>query len=300
MEGLLFNKLKKVYIRKKLKFLLKKYNLSKDLFELFIKKLKGLELHFDSVKTLFVGSSHLQMAINTNLFEKYSAYSLSIGSQDLYYSYKLYEKYASKLPKLKNIIVSFSVFSSGYELEKSVNKNMVYCYNYIFDIPPKSLSDKILKSKKDMYFIENNIKFEDIDKNYTGYDKSISTFNKDIAIRDVKGHIKNALRENNQTDYINKFKELAENFGHNFYVVITPHSLVYREKLELYKQDYNAQDKDLFLPLKQTGVEIWNYFEDKNFDDDDFMDWEHILPNAAKVFTHKIMGKLQNKKLGVN
>ena len=65
-----------------------------------------------SFDTLILGSSHIYQYVTQE-----SELNCALASQDLYSSYKLYEKLNSN--SLKNIIISFSVFTPGYCLIKT-------------------------------------------------------------------------------------------------------------------------------------------------------------------------------------
>lgn len=277
-----------------IRYLKKKYNLTKNEYNLYKLKQQGLEQNKDYITTLFVGSSHGELGINTNLIPHLGAYNLCIGSQDLYYSYELYKKYA-KLPNLKNICVTFSVFSSGYELQKTINKRLAYYYKKVFDIDFK-YSPEYGSLEKELNILDKNSKYF-LPKGYSGYQETVSTFDFNIAIRDVKSHLKNAFRQNGQENYIKKFQELADKHGHNLSVIITPHSPTYRLYSEKCAKelgfDYNKIFEKLYKFDKE--IKILNYFDNESFTDDDFFDWEHLLPSGALKFTNIIFKDIINK-----
>ena len=81
-----------------------------------------------NIKTLVLGSSHGGYDFNP-LFLK-NSFNMSLPSQDLYYSYHLYKKNNTK--KIKNIILFYSVFSPGFSLIKTSEKQRALLYKLIF------------------------------------------------------------------------------------------------------------------------------------------------------------------------
>ena len=277
----------------KIKNIRKKFNLSPEELNWYELKKQGLEKNKDKIETLFLGSSHGDIGINTNAIPDCKGYNLCFGSQDLYYSYELYKKYADFLPNLKNICLTYSVFSSGYELQKTINKRFTYYYKHIFDIDFK-YSPEFGSCEKELAFINRFVNVY-LPKGFTGYKESISPFNYDIALRDVKAHLKNAFRNNNQEIYVQKISELAKEKGHNLYVIIPPHSPEYRKqsKKEALNAGYDYDKK--FEKLYDLKVKILNYYNNENFSDDDFMDWEHLIPSGASKFTNIFINDTINK-----
>ncbi len=142
----------------------------KNHFDTIYKKHLSLENNINKIQTLVLGSSHGHYAF---LPKEETEFNLSIRSQDLYYSYKLYQKYASKLSNLKNIILFYSVFSPGFEIEKTSNRFLCIPYIFIYNIYSKSivrnitfLIECIYRSIK-FFNYESDIR-KNIDKSYRG------------------------------------------------------------------------------------------------------------------------------------
>lgn len=271
----------------KIKKIQEKYFLNKDILTHYLIKRDGLLKQVKNIEYLFLGSSHCELAVNTNCFENNKAYNLGLGSQDLYYSFELYKKFAPILKNLKKIFVFYSVFSSGYELEKSMNKHLVYFYDYVFNIKPYS-SYPYGDLSKELKFLDKIKGQIYIPKGFAGYKESTSPFDEGIALRDIKGHLKNAFRGNNQQKYINEIENIAKLYGHCLCIIIPPHAPTYRAKAKEFciGDDYNK----IFFPLYALKNKcILNYFDNKNFSDEDFMDWEHLLPQGAIKFTNKFI-----------
>ncbi len=128
---------KRIVYKIKKKLINKKYNLNQGDLSEFIKLRDGIEVYKDKIENLFLGSSNGDYGVNTNMFDANKAFNLCIASQDLYYSFQLYKKYAEELKNLKNIFVTYSVFSAGFELQRTSNNSHIYYYKNVFEIPYK-------------------------------------------------------------------------------------------------------------------------------------------------------------------
>ena len=279
-----------------LKHLKKRYNLCSGEILEYIKKRDGIECNKNKIVSLFLGSSHTQMGINSNAFEHNTAYNLAIGSQDLYNSYELYKKYCKEIPNLKNIFIEYSVFSAGYEIEKSINSRFAYYYNFVFEIPFKyPTKSNFVKSNINLVY-KKAMRGYKLPKGYNGYLDYVTYYDENIAIRDVKAHIKHATRNNKQEQYIKQTIELANSLGQNVYILVPPHSPNYitNIKEEANKMGYSLED--LFTPLNnlknEIDLRILNYFNNKEFYDEDFYDWEHLNPSGALKLTSFIKSKM--------
>lgn len=248
-------------------------------------KKEALERHRDNIQILILGSSHGQAAVNTDLIP--DSFNLSIASQDMYQSFKLYEKYADYLPKLDTIILFFSVFSSGAEMQKTVNAPLCQYYKAVFDIDFK-YPWKGKYYGREIKWMGNQL--PPIGPEYKGYSPIVGEFNRDNAYKDLTAHIKHALRGNHQEDYVRQIYELAQKHGHRLVVVIPPHSPEYRRVLDEECRKKGFDGKTLFYPLfavhQKCDFTLLDYFSDDRFTNDDFWDWEHLNPEGAVKFSN--------------
>ncbi len=274
----------------KLKQIEKKHKINKNEFSIYKLKKIGIERNKDSIIHLFLGSSHGMLGINTNFYKNCTAYNLCIGSQDLYYSYELYKKYADICHNLEYVYLTYSVFSAGYELQKTINSRFAYYYKKVFDIN--------FKYKPHKTFLEKELNFLDkltndiyCPKGYTGYQESISPFNYDVAIKDVKSHLKHAFRNNGQENFVKEFAQLAKQKGHKLIVIIPPHSYEYKYYCKKIANDIGVKYTDIFDSLynQVNDFKILNFFNNNNFNNEDFMDWEHLLPSGCLKLTKIIL-----------
>lgn len=273
----------------KLKLYKKRYNMNVPDYLHYLMKKEGIEKNKNYIENLFLGSSHCDSGINSNLYENFSAFNLGIGAQDLYQSYQLYKMYVNYLPNLKKVFLCYSVFSTGYEQEKSINANYAYFYDKIFGIPFK-LEPKFGNLSKELNVIEKEAKRKIyLYAGYTGYGESIGKYNEANALRDINGHVKHAFRDNNQEQYVIEMTKLAQEHNQRLIVFIPPHSPKYRNLLPEYVEKYGHKFEDVFKPLyekqKDADFEIINLFDDNRFIQEDFYDLEHLNAYGALKLT---------------
>lgn len=286
MSNVFFQKIKS-------KKIIKKYNLNTSAFLNYKRKFDGIENKTDKIKILFLGSSEGNVGINSDFWDDGSAYNLCIDSQDLYYSYKLYEQYASKLHNLEQIIITYSTFSSGNEIYKNKKSlYLAYYYEKIFEIKHENIRNNA-SFLKDMDFFEKFIltKYAPPHISYSGYSPYlISTENTPIQI--VSGYLKTHFKLTNQEKWLIKASELASKYNHKLYVVITPNP---KNTISLYKKEiekFGVSYEDLFKPLYDLeikNVSILNYFDCEAFKEFHFSDPTHLTPQGAIKLTKFII-----------
>lgn len=265
----------------------------------FRQKKSGIENNKFFIEKLFVGSSHCQAAVNTDMFSNKSAFNLGIGSQDLYYAYKLYEKYVEELPKLKCIFLFYSVFLPGYVLNMTMNRRYIYYYETVFGITPQDIKKNLDDEKELKKVMRQDKKMIMLDKKqeYTGYAANVPMFDEKIALRDVRAHITHNQRDDKQNEFVIKICNIAKENNQNLYIIIPPHAHNYHKHCKKICAEMNADYSSLFNGIhnlsKELNIPVFDYFADSNFTDDDFVDWEHLAPSGAIKFT-----KLLKRRIG--
>lgn len=238
----------------------------------------------DSVETLVLGSSHGNYGFHATGNE----FNFCIDSQDLYYGYEIYKKYAD-LKNLKTIILFYSVFSPGFDLEMTNIFFDPIAYKILLDIPYRYERNDRKKTEKTFqkYMRSDKICYDHMDSR--GNFDHCSFFGKNVDAKErADGHLKNAVRENGQTKYVAEMQNLAEKNGHSFVVVIPPARSDYMQHMPPCETVF----KDLFS-LK--NVRTLNYFGSSDFSDEDFGDMDHLNLQGALKLTDFIHKALNNK-----
>jgi len=238
------------------------------------------------LKTLIVGSSHGRDAFIPSIDEC----NLSNSSQDLYRMYKLYEYVVEHNGRnLKNVLVFWSVFHPGLQLEKT--KNCLHCvpYKFLYDIDYACemypIDARVIKN------IEKLMADITVPDNYRGKSFYTPSTSNDTAEKVAAGHIKNAMRNNNQIQYLGKIVDLARRHKHNVYVVLPPYRQDYQNCLPVDDEIYF----ELFNFLKHhRNVRLLNFQHDADFDDADFRNSDHCSERGGRKLTRKIKQLLKD------
>lgn len=238
------------------------------------KKFFSLKMKENTVKTLVIGSSHGYYGFVAD--DGYNEFNAADTSQDLYYSYEIYKKFADA-PKLKNVVLFYSVFSPGFSIELTEEKFRSDFYRYIWDIPYRFTPDGSRPEalKEIALFVQN----EKPDASYVG-NCAYSFFMGGISTEERVGHhLKHNRRRQNQTEYVRKAALLAKEKGHDFYVVIPPHRSDYTKLLPPFEEVFPE-----LLALK-NDVKIVSFLGDERFEDSDFGDMDHLNRTGAEKCT---------------
>ncbi len=247
----------------------------------------------DDIETLVLGSSHLQ----NGYVAKEKEFNFAISSQDLYYGYNIYKLVNN--PTLKNIVISFSVFTPGLSIIKTSQAD--FClpyktlmgieYQYIEDAKNKNLFKLEKSTKKDLEKYQKKLT---LPKEYRGnmtwypHKKFLDTEAKERALK----HYKNNQRENSQMQYcVNLLEETRKN-NQKVYFVLPPATIGYREALASKEELF----KDLFDLVKQyDNAKILNYYDTDLFDENtDFTNEDHLNKQGALKLSNLIRKDMNN------
>ena len=236
----------------------------------------------NNIKTVVFGSSHGRDCF----FPTGTSFNLANSSQDLYRAYKLYEFILQdeiKTKNLKNVVIIWSVFHSGLQLEKTREYlkcspyKVLYNIDYACDLPIKD-GDIILALKKYI----NTVK---LPQGYRG-ESLYDIIHQDTTSELVAKHVKNTKRNNNQIQYLIKMANLAQQHNHKLFVVLPPYRSDYLK--------YLPPDDEIYAELfgflnNNPNVKLLNFQRDKDFLDTDFDSADHCCLVGAKKFTKKLL-----------
>lgn len=229
-------------------------------------------------ESLILGSSHLYCFCPNE-----KELNVALPSQDLYYSYKLYQKLNHK--DLKNIIISFSVFSPAYCLIKTKDTKMCVLYKVSLGIDyeyPELLVNKNVRGME-KYFgkaLGNLRRSFTLDK----YKKRESHIIKEESVvkeRALK-HYKNNVREVDEMDCLKKLLNEAKFNKQNVLVVLPPATSIYKNVLP--KSDMIFEK--LYTLLNDfDNVKLLNLYDSEIFTDEDFADADHLKKECWEKYS---------------
>lgn len=242
-------------------------------------------------KTMILGSSHFAVAYRAEEGE----YNFALPSQDLYYSWNLYEKYNTA--DVKNIILSFSVFTTGHNMIKSPLASYSIFYKQIFNIPymTQELADaKELYKDEEKYdnAIKKYLKNPKLPKDFYGSFNTLTTSkkkNKDL-LTNAQKHWKCGQYKPNQMQYFFNLLNATKNNNQTFYVVIPPVTSRYKKLIPTSDIIF----KDLYEAVKNYNhVRILNYYNSEDFNDKDFLDGDHLSIKGGEKLTSMIKNAMK-------
>jgi len=242
-------------------------------------KTEGLFRCKDSIDVLALGSSHGAFGFKAQLNE----FNFCTASQDLYYSWKLYESLAVELPQLKTVMLFYSVFSPGFELERTGELGRCEYYFSILGIPYKTKEIQEKKGNKNIRTLwEGYAKKHPLllSQDYRGNEVLQKTMKISLEER-VQAHLKHNRRNNGQSRFLEQMKFRAEQCGHRIVVVIPPFRKDYVEKVGAFDE--------VFSELKNiNNLGFLNFYNDETFTAKDFVDMDHLNPVGAEKLSQKL------------
>lgn len=241
----------------------------------------------ESINTFCSGSSHAQMSF----IDDENSINFGNGSQDLYYQWKLYEKYNSFFPNLKNIIIFYDIFSPGNDMQKGPFYLRTALYNLLFNIPYK---DKNLALESGTIDFERKIQKEylpivkelsqGIDHSYPVLYTPSPKYTKDQLKDFANGQIKLNKKDNYMHKYLKNILNLAKKLNHDVFIIVAP----YQENFRKLFPKKEIMFKELNYIAKIYSVKVLNLWDDPDFIDEDFRNIDHLNRQGAVKLTNKI------------
>ena len=247
-------------------------------------------------ETLALGSSHICLYIPDN-----NGINLGMASQDLYYSYEMYKLLNNENKNIKNIILSFSVFTPGHCLIKTRENKLTVLYKTLFGIDyqyPEVAKQKYLHIFEKLYKskIEKYVKNTTADISYRGGmpENYFVTSNIDatetqkVALK----HYKNNQRSESQMYLLERLIQDTKERKQNLYLIISPVPDVYRNCLP----DKQTLFKELYSKIhNHAHVKLVDMYDSELFRKEDFYDGHHVNLIGAKKATQIINEALKGE-----
>lgn len=273
----------------------------------YVLKRKFLDNYSDSIKVLFLGSSHAFYGVNPAYFSSKS-FNASYPSQTLNYDFEILKKYRNNWKDLECIAIPISYFSlfvsfdTGIESWRVKNYNIYYGMNMSnkFVDNTEALSNKLSVNLDRLYsyYVCGN---SNISCSSLGWGIDFNSKNKKDLNKTGKQAAKRHSTKDNRylTANINTLKaiiEFAKNRGVRVLLYTPPAYHTYSENLN------STQLSQTISTVKNIGREYnnvvyVNFLTDPSFLAADFFDADHMDEVGAKKLTHKIDVLInQNKK----
>lgn len=252
-----------------------------DSFINYVKKKKmSFDFHRNDIKVLALRGSNADYGFYPDYID--DAFNLGLTSSDLYITYQMYINNLKDLPKLKTVIVYYSIFANGLTLSKTVERYRQVVYNYYFNIQfqdPTDFDERRVNYVRTMCEHASEI---EIDAKYWGYETKTGFLTVDASQR-VKTHIRENRREPNQLLWLEKLSYAIDRDGKHLFIVITP----YRSD---YKQVLGAEKvfQKLFDIKFPNSTQILDFYNSPIFTDSDMGDTDHLNEQGAKKLTLEI------------
>lgn len=233
--------------------------------------------------TLVLGSSHGDYAFNPAFCP--GAFNLCSRSQDFQYSLLMYEKWAPRCPRLKNVLLFCSVFSPGFVLERSPSQaplapllNEVFALGQRYGAGPlAAIADAVRGQADDADFLlEGESGF------LPGFEKELLA-DEYGADKRAYEHLKYNKRQGG-LPYLADILQMSRNLGHGIYIALSPARPDYRKAL---RSGANDLFESTFKTLKDLNMDssahVLNFFDSPVFNDADYGDFDHLHPLGAGV-----------------
>ncbi|HYF02911.1 MAG TPA: D-alanyl-lipoteichoic acid biosynthesis protein DltD [Patescibacteria group bacterium] len=275
-------------------------------------KKRDFEKQLDSVEILVLGSSHALYGIDPAQFS-WRGYNLSNSSQTLYYDARLTEKYLSRLPLVKSVIIPVSYFSLWYRLEDTKDAWRMYFYKKFWDIGNSEI--RVTDSENFSYTMLYSPKiafhywqrgFQDTNVtgtlNYNGWipakPHEVNQLTDSLARIRVESHdfvhFENRLNDNMRD--LERLVIVLKKRNIDPVLITTPVSELYARYAD---QEVVTKNENLLKNLaKRFNLQYFNYFSDTRFSLSDFNDNDHLNPQGAIKFSKILDEEALSKHYG--
>lgn len=233
--------------------------------------------HIDTLQTLAVGSSHGDFGFNPAYVA--DSFNLCSPSQDLRHSYLLYEKVVGLNPAIKNIVVFYSAFSSGFLTEKTSEKEKCAALKEIFLLDSTYDDPEIMAA---YHSIAGRLGAMKLDRGHRGFIRTNGGpfFGDDYgADRRAAAHMKHHHRRAEDLHLV-RLILAAQARGQNVLVVVPPARGDYKAALLRLSDDVFDSLHQITRFAFNAPLHVLDCFDDFSFDDAWFGDFDHLLPEG--------------------
>lgn len=256
-----------------------------------LRKKIGLDSNRNNIKTLAIRGSNAEYDFYSPSIE--DSYNIGIASTDLYFAYYFLKN--NEFPKLKNIVIFWSVATCGFSLCHIKERYRCVANKYFFNIPyqyPELINGKIEKKIiKECQIIERNIPH--IPNNYKGYEekKFFVPLEQMYIDERCKSHRRENERLPDQMSYFTEIIKLVQRKDQELFVILSPTHSFYKKEFQssqiLFHKLYSAVNHI-------SNIKILNYYDTNIINDNDLGDTDHLTHKGAIKLTNDLKKYLIN------
>ncbi len=263
-------------------------------------KISLLDRNSRNIEVLTTGDSHAYYGIKPGEF-CHKGFNLANSSQSLYFDAQLIERYITRLPNLKLVVIPISYFSLESRLADTGEPWRDYYYFHFFGLTEKAVLERLADPryaslylvygpKTTRYIIKNRFQVSlagSLDA--TGWypvgaePPSAEEIEKSAKER-VSGHERAMKTENIGANRRCLESAIADCLQHKIKVVLItlPVDRAYFERVD--KEKLARMHNIINRLCDQYGVRYVDYFADRRFTGNDFWDADHLnIGGAAKL-----------------
>ncbi|MCM1370002.1 MAG: DUF1574 domain-containing protein [Candidatus Amulumruptor caecigallinarius] len=254
-------------------------------------KNQWLENNAEEVELLILGPSHTYYGLKPELLD-YNAFNLANVSQTPEYDQELLEKWITRMPRLKYIVLSTSYYSFREGTLEEIDNPRCNNYKIAMGINVHSDFSKYNFALSDFSGYFGKLRNLVLPQNSNICDSLGFGLGFDLTTRDPrwkeKGdervgeltYSKNLQRQKNVIECFNKIAKTASDHGAECIVVITPTWETFRQNADpIQLQEFISITENM---CKQNGFMLLNLFSSQDFTEDDFHDVDHMSDKGAE------------------
>jgi len=240
-------------------------------------KRTSLIQHIDSLQTLVVGSSHGDYGFDPAFVPE--SFNLCSPSQDLRHSFLLYDKVYGLNPSIRNVVVFYSSFSSGYLMEKASEKEKCAALKEIFLLDADYDEPDILAAHRTIAGRLGEMKLE---RGYRGFIRTNGGPFFDNAYGADRRASKHMEHRDRRAEDLHLIRLIltAQARNQNVLIVIPPARSDYKAALLRLSDNIFRNLYEIARYPFRAPVRILDCFDDFSFDDAWFGDYDHLLPQG--------------------
>jgi hypothetical protein len=231
------------------------------------------------IRTLCLGSSHGDFGFDPSHVPE--SFNLCCRSQDLKHSLYLYRKRSTGHPTIENVVLIFSVFSSGWNMEQhpeegqiAVAINEMFDLDLTYDDPHLSSLYGMIKGKLGEISLSLSV-----DENAAGFFPTAGKgfFPPTHGVEKRAAEHLNLNAQPGELSYLEEMLDLIRQNRHRAIIVLAPARADYRHHIGSGQKVFH-QLRSIVRNRSHSEVTVLDLYDYEGFDDSDFGDTDHLHP----------------------